>query len=239
MARVDKAVTWTAGQPYRPSGAVDHVFRQLREAIENGTFPVGSRLEAEGALATRFAVSRPVVREALRACAALGLTETRVGRGTFVVSRTPSAEAPLGRYSPRELQEARPHVEVPAAGLAATRRSDEELARLTELVDQMAHEDDFARWVDLDAAFHQLVATASRNRVFGTVVAEIRDAMASQSGMLNSLEGRREESDAEHRRIVAAIADRSPEGAATAMREHLSSVEDAVARFFADDAPGT
>jgi DNA-binding FadR family transcriptional regulator len=235
MATVESAVTWTAGQPYRPSGAVDHVFRQLREAIEDGTFPVGSRLEAEGTLATRFAVSRPVVREALKACAVLGLTETRVGRGTFVVSRAPSAEAPLGRYSARELQEARPHVEVPAAALAATRRTDEELARLTELVDRMADERDFARWVDLDAAFHQVVAKASRNRVFASVVTEIRDAMASQSGMLNSLEGRREESDAEHRRIVSAIAAGSSERAATAMREHLSSVEDAVARFFADD----
>ncbi|WP_341872814.1 FadR/GntR family transcriptional regulator [Leucobacter insecticola] len=67
--------------------AADAVFQQLREAIVRGDYPEGSKLPSEAKLAAVFGVSRPVVREALQGCAALGLTETRVGSGTVVLSR--------------------------------------------------------------------------------------------------------------------------------------------------------
>ena len=80
----------------------------------------------EAELAARYGVSRSVVREALRSCAALGLTQTHTGKGTFVVSARSTGDLVLGRYSARDLTEARPHVEVPAAGLAALGRRVEE-----------------------------------------------------------------------------------------------------------------
>ena len=78
--------------------AAEAVFTDLRQAIESGDLPVGERLPSEAALGERYAVSRSVVREALRSCTALGLTETRTGRGTFVVSSTAShdhADSPV------------------------------------------------------------------------------------------------------------------------------------------------
>ena len=70
--------SWTA----RPAAinrqnAAEAVFEDLRGAIESGELPLGTRLPSEAALAERYGVSRPIVREALRSAQTLGLTQTR------------------------------------------------------------------------------------------------------------------------------------------------------------------
>ncbi|MDQ4502143.1 FadR/GntR family transcriptional regulator [Sinomonas sp. ASV322] len=208
--------------------AAEAVLAELRAEIESGGVPVGAKLPSESTLASRYGVSRSVVREALRSCAALGLTETHTGKGTFVVSGRVSGDLVLGRYSARDLTEARPHIEVPAAGLAATRRSEEDLATLKGILADMALEDDPATWVALDATFHGLIARASGNKVFESVVADLRDALSHQSETLNLVADRKSASDVEHRKILAAIEAGSSDAASTAMAEHLAAVNAAL-----------
>lgn len=217
-----------ARRPLARLSAAEAVLADLRSDIESGSVPIGSKLPAEAALAARYGVSRSVVREALRSCAALGLTETHTGKGTFVVSGRASNDLVLGRYTARDLTEARPHIEVPAAGLAARRRSDEDLATLRGIVADMALEDDPAAWVALDATFHSLVARASGNRVFESVIADLREALAHQSETLNLVADRQRASDIEHRRILTAIEAGSAELASAAMAEHLAAVDEAL-----------
>ena len=228
---VNLSDSWTAGQPIVRVGAAEAVLRSLRAAIEEGKLPVGTKLSSEAALAQQYAVSRSVIREALRSCASLGLTVTRTGKGTFVISDRVASDLTLGQYSARELTEARPHIEVPAAGLAAERRSDEELAFLRDVVQSMCTEDDPEAWVSLDASFHSAIARASGNRVFESVVADIRDALAHQSETLNMVAGRQQKSDVEHRRILDAIEAGSADEASAAMREHLAAVGVALDRL--------
>ncbi|MGN6404585.1 FadR/GntR family transcriptional regulator [Sinomonas sp.] len=215
-------------RPLARLSAAEAVLAELRSEIESGRLPVGTKLPAEAALAARYGVSRSVVREALRSCAALGLTETHTGKGTFVVSGRIAGDLVLGRYSARDLTEARPHIEVPAAGLAAVRRSEEDLATLKGIVADMALEDDPASWVALDATFHGLIARASGNKVFERVVADLRDALANQSETLNLVADRQRASDVEHRKILTAIEAGSAELASAAMAEHLAAVTEAV-----------
>ncbi|MFD1214094.1 FadR/GntR family transcriptional regulator [Arthrobacter sp. GCM10027362] len=222
--------SWTAGQRIERVSAAEAVFGSLRKAIEDGQLPIGTRLSSEAVLAQQYGVSRSVVREALRSCASLGLTETRTGRGTFVIADRVGGDLALGQYSARELTEARPHIEVPAAGLAARRRSEDELQLLRDIVAAMDREEDPQAWVALDAAFHAAIARTSGNRVFEKVVADIRDAMAKQSGTLNMVAGRKEDSDAEHREILTAIEAGSPDQACEAMRRHLAAVGAALDR---------
>ncbi|GER23747.1 GntR family transcriptional regulator [Zafaria cholistanensis] len=222
--------SWTAGQQIVRVSAAEAVFTSLRQAIEGGELPVGTRLSSEAAMAQQYGVSRSVVREALRSCASLGLTETRTGKGTFVVSDHVGGDLALGQYSARDLTEARPHIEVPAAGLAAQRRSEDELQLLRDIMAAMDREKDPEAWVALDSAFHGAIARMSGNRVFEKVVADIRDAMANQSETLNMVAGRQADSDVEHREIVAAIEAASPEQAAEAMRRHLAAVDAALDR---------
>ena len=222
--------SWTPGQqPIARTSASEAVFHALRSAIEAQEIPLGAKLGSEASLASDYGVSRSVVREALRSCAAIGLTRTETGRGTFVVSHRPTRTLVLGGYSSEDLYEARPHIEIPAAELAATRRTHQDLERLAGLLEQMEQEDDAATWVELDAAFHAAIATASGNSVFDRVVTDIREAMSRQSETVNLVSGRREPSNHEHRSILDAIEARDADAAGTAMRAHLDAVHVAVA----------
>ncbi|MEU5832264.1 FadR/GntR family transcriptional regulator [Streptomyces diacarni] len=221
--------SWTPGQqPIERRSAAEGVFHALRLAIEAQEIAIGAKLGSEAALAADYGVSRSVIREALRSCAALGLTRTETGRGTFVVSHRPTRELKLGTFSSDDLHEARPHIEIPAATLAATRRTAEDLERISGLIEAMEQEDDPAAWVELDAAFHAAIAKASGNSVFSKVVADIREAMARQSETVNLVAGRRSPSNSEHQEIYQAIAAQDPQAANNAMAKHLNAVQQAV-----------
>lgn len=217
-----------APRPIVRLNAAEAVFNALRSDIEAGLLEVGSKLPSEASLAEQYGVSRSVIREALRSCNALGLTVTRTGKGTFIIAQRVGSDLALGHYSARDLHEARPHIEVPAAGLAARRRSTEELDHLRDIVQAMAAEDDHDAWVSLDASFHSAVARASGNRVFASVVGDIREALTDQSQTLNLVADRKRASDEEHQRILEAIEKGSPEEASAAMAAHLTAVGQAL-----------
>jgi len=225
----------TAGQqgatpsPLARLSAAEAVFNAIRGAIESGKLAVGDKLNSEAALAQEYGVSRSVIREALRSCNALGLTVTRTGRGTFVVADHVANDLVLGQFSARDLNEARPHIEVPAAGLAAERRTAEDLDILRAMVASMAVETDPEAWVVLDSGFHAAIARASGNKVFESVVADIRDALTHQSETLNLVtEDRQHASNEEHQRILDAIESGSAPDASATMSAHLRAVADAL-----------
>ncbi|MEU3312812.1 FadR/GntR family transcriptional regulator [Streptomyces sp. NPDC006656] len=203
---------------------MEAVFGHLRSAIERGDYAIGDKLPSEAELCRTLEVSRPVLREALRALQAMGLTVSKTGKGTFVMANT--VEDPtFGDYAASDLLEVRRHVEIPVAGYAALRRTPEDLDHLRHLLDRMEQETDTTAWVAMDTVFHLAVAEASRNPVFRRVIEEIRDALARQSTFLNELGGRREQSNCEHRAILEALADGSEHDAVEAMSHHLLRVE--------------
>jgi GntR family transcriptional repressor for pyruvate dehydrogenase complex len=233
VLNVNLSDSWTARQhPIQRISAAEAVLDSLRTAIEDGHLPVGGKLASEAALAAQYGVSRSVVREALRSCQSLGLTETKTGKGTYVVSNRVSGDLALGRFSARALMEARPHIEVPAAELAAGRRTDEDLDSLRGILDAMAQEDDPQQWVALDTSFHAAVARASGNGVFERVLSDIRDGLASQSETINLITGRQYQSDVEHRAVFDAIERGDGHGAGAAMSNHLGQVALALQEIF-------
>ncbi len=228
---------WTAGQQQivRVSAA-EAVFQSIRAAIEAGQLQIGTKLSSETALAGQYGVSRSVIREALRSCTALGLTETQTGKGTFVIASRTSNDLVLGEFSARSLMEARPHIEVPAAEFAASRRTTEQLEEMRGILELMAEEDDPQIWGTLDAAFHAAIARASGNGVFESVVNNIRDAMASQSETINLITGRARQSNLEHQKILDAITRGATADAGRAMSVHLSAVDTALGLIMGEKA---
>lgn len=218
--------SWTARQERVVRvGAAEAVFASLRGAIEAGEIPVGTRLDSEATLAKQYGVSRTMVREALRSCTALGLTTTHTGKGTFVIADKVAQDLKLGKYSASALVEARPHVEVPAAGLAALRRTNEDLEALREILREMSEAENLQQWVQLNTEFHVTIARSSGNGVFESFLSDIVEAMANQSNTLNLVADRRKESGDEHARIFDAIERGSAEDASQAMTMHLHGVE--------------
>lgn len=208
----------------RRVSAMEAVLVHLRGAIERGEYAIGDKLPSEAELCRTLEVSRPVLREALRALQTMGLTVAKTGKGTFVVANT--VEDPtFGDYAASDLLEVRRHVEIPVAGYAARRRTAENLDHLAHLLERMERETDTTAWVAMDTLFHLAVAEAAQNPVFRRVIEEIRDALARQSAFLNELGGRREQSNREHRAIVEALIDGSETDAVEAMSHHLDRVE--------------
>ncbi len=212
-------------------GATEAVFRRLRSLIQSDDYAVGDRLPAELALAKQFGVSRPVVREALHACAILGLTETHTGRGTFIVSKNADTQPTFAGVGAGDLIEARRLVEIPAAGFAAERRTPEQVRQLFEILDKLAVAPDAHEWVRYDGELHTAIAAASGNTMLTAMVADTRRALDLQSEFLNLTQDRRTDSDREHEAIVRAIEAGAPEAARAAMTDHLERVAETVARI--------
>jgi len=226
---VNQSDSWTTSPPqFARVSAAEAVLADLRGAIERGELAVGQRLPSEAALGARYGVSRAVVREALRSCETLGLTRTRTGSGTYVVADHVPAALTVGTYSSQDLLEARPHVEIPIAGLAAARRTSVQRDELRRLAGNMDAETDAARWVRIDAAFHTAIARISGNQVFVALQATMAAALARQSETLNLIAHRRVAANREHAAIVAAIDAGSPDQAEAAMSAHLAQVRQAV-----------
>jgi len=215
----------TAGQSSPPDR---FVLAQLIESELVDQQPPGSRLPPERTLATRFGVSRPVVREALRGLAERGVIEVRPGRGTFT-RQVGAADAvrqldPLlrRRATPRLLVEARLMLECESAALAARRADDNQLAAMASALaafDRAEGPVDKARF---DIAFHLLVAQAAHNPVielmYNAVAVPVFELMVRS--LADPTVGH--EGAAYHQQILAAIRAGDDEAARSAMREHIS-----------------
>jgi GntR family transcriptional repressor for pyruvate dehydrogenase complex len=229
------------------------LLRALVADIASGALPEGARLPRELELAESFGVSRGVARECLRSLEERGLVRVKHGSGATV---RPAAEWDMlnpdviaavlqGEQGARLLGdylECRRLLEIEAAGLAARRATQEDLVVLAEALERMtvaavqtaggpSAED---RFHDADVAFHRAVIHATGNHALGRMTEPVHRALAAARRPLARPEHRLERSLPEHRRILAAIADRDPETAREAMREHLLTVERYLSEYAAE-----
>ena len=128
------AATAAMDRPRRTRGLVDEIVEGLQASIRDGQLKPGEKLPTEAEIMTRFDVSRTVVREALSKLQASGLVETRHGIGTFVLPPADKTNFKIAAGDFATLAdvisvlELRISLEVESAGLAAQRRSPEQLA---------------------------------------------------------------------------------------------------------------
>ncbi len=166
-----------------------HVLDTLGPAITAGEYPPGSVLRTHE-LAERFAVSRSVMREAVRVLESMHLVASRRRVGVTVLPipewnvydpqvirwRLAGADRPRQLRSLTVLRSA---VEPVAAGLAARHATARQCADLTECALGMvaaSRGHQLERYLIHDIAFHRVVLTASGNEMFarlGDVVAEV------------------------------------------------------------------
>ena len=125
----------------RPS-ASERVAERLMSLIGSGNIAPGDKLPSENELAKALHVSRPVVREALRGLAMMGIVESRQGGGNYVTDLKPNRlMAPLSfvlslqDYSLESLFRAREVIDTGLAAEAARKVTSEQLDRFAELVE--------------------------------------------------------------------------------------------------------
>ncbi|QNK81559.1 FadR/GntR family transcriptional regulator [Nakamurella sp. PAMC28650] len=153
------------------------VGRELIRSIVSGRFPPGELLPTEEQLCSEFGVSRSVVREAMKAVTGVGMARSRQGQGTVVLASTSwnnfatevvQARRDTGAIGDvlSEVLELRTVIEVQASGFAAERGSDEDLDRMSELIEAMqAATGDTDVFIRLDVEFHDEILRASANHL--------------------------------------------------------------------------
>lgn len=211
------------------------VVEELSARIRQGEFNPGDKLPPEAAIMEAYGVSRTVVREAISQLQAGGLVQTRHGIGTFVLTppQTGLGLATDTVVTVRDvlaILELRISMETEAAWLAASRRSDEQVAQMGEALAEMARAFSTGRTsVEADVRFHQLIAQATGNRYFVDLLGQLGSAIIPRSRVNTPELGMDKPADylervqREHEDIYNAIGRRDPEAARAAMRTHLSN----------------
>jgi DNA-binding FadR family transcriptional regulator len=196
------------GRPSLAHGVVEGIATRIREA----ELKPGDRLPTEAAIMAEYGVSRSVVREAISHLQAAGLVETRHGIGTFVLD--PPQQTALA------ILELRMGMETEAAALAASRRTEAQLAALREALEDMGRAQAAGEsTVEADVRFHRILAESSANRYFVDMQGQLGRVLSARERPPGTFEHMHHE----HEDIYEAIARQDADGARAAMRTHLSN----------------
>ncbi|ROM66958.1 GntR family transcriptional regulator [Pseudomonas brassicacearum] len=168
---------------------VDQALDQLRQRISDGVWVVGQRLPTEPELVAELGISRNTVREAMRVLAFSGLIEIRQGDGSYVRATVDPLDTlkVLSRCSLDQARETRHILEVEAIGLAALRRTDDDLRALRQALKTSGehYHGDLEHYIACDLVFHRLLVDAAHNpalselyRYFSSVIgAQLRQSL--------------------------------------------------------------
>ncbi|GAB3161927.1 GntR family transcriptional regulator [Myceligenerans halotolerans] len=195
---------------------------ELRAAILRGEFAPRQRL-VEVELCEQFDASRFAVRAALLALESEGLVERQPNRGARIRE--------IGLAEAIEISEIRQVVE----GLVAARAAelvDERQADQLRSIGQQMHEalaaGEPALYSDLNAELHQTLRDIARHETANRIIAQLHGQMVRHQFALARVPGRTAVSIKQHQRIIDTVCSRNPEAAEAAMREHISSVIEAL-----------
>ncbi|RVU04490.1 FadR family transcriptional regulator [Novosphingobium umbonatum] len=207
--------------------------RKLMAELSNGRYAVGDRLPAERELSVTFGVSRPTVREAVIALEVQGLVEVRVGSGAYVKRLPGKEDIPGFNITAFELTEARLLFEGEAAALAATQITEEGLAELETLVEDIERENRNPDGTEkADRAFHLAIARATRNSAIIEAIERLWElrAQSPESALLHEKARSANIKPVvdEHKAVLDALRAHDPSAARAAMRAHLAAVLDSL-----------
>ena len=219
--------------------ASEEIYEQLREKIISGEFKPGDSLPSERSMMESLHRSRPTIREALRMLERAGLVRTAQGKGgaivlepgTNVIIRPLEDMISLTHISNSELLEFRELVETAFVGWAAERRSDEDVTRLREIVEETRAAIGTPAFFESDIRFHKVLAKAAGNSLGQTITEALHQLVTQvlQTNFYRQSPERQQEMSLEvvqnHEDIVAAVAARDAKAAKAQMRKHNQGFE--------------
>ncbi|MGK9183005.1 FadR family transcriptional regulator [Priestia filamentosa] len=216
----------------------EQVAEELLLNIKNGDLKPGDKLDSVWQLAENFQVGRSAIREALSALRAMGLIEMRQGEGTFVREFDPSmislpitTAVLMKKEDIENLLEVRKVLEVGASGAAASKRTEEDLTNMKNILEKMLNsvgDEELGEKVDFQ--FHLAVAKASQNPLLVGLMNNVGEMMLqsmreTRRVWLYSKETTSQRLYDEHMQIYKAIEAMDVRRAQDLMISHLMSVE--------------
>ncbi|MCF6092881.1 FadR family transcriptional regulator [Microaerobacter geothermalis] len=218
--------------------------------ISKGILKPGDKLDSVRELAEKFNVGRSAVREALSALKAMGLVEMRQGEGTFIskfnssaITQPLSSAVLMNPKEIKELLEVRKIMEVGIAGIAASKRDEEDLTLMREALLEMEKAldaDDEGLGELADVKFHMAIAKSTKNKMLIKLMNNIsgfmRETMKeSRRIWLYAEEATHHRLYLEHKSIFQAIEEKNATLAQQRMLTHLVKVEEVVDKFQGQD----
>jgi DNA-binding FadR family transcriptional regulator len=205
---------------------VDQALDQLRQRITEGVWAVGERLPTEPELSAELGISRNTVREAMRVLAFSGLIEIRQGDGSYlraVIDPLDTLKA-LSRCSLEQARETRHILEVEAIGLAAMRRTDEDLVALRAALEVSGghYHGDLDSFIACDLVFHSRLVDAAHNPALSELYRYFSSLLAAQLRTTLNITPRRQEVFDLHIDLLDAVEQRDPERAKALCRQLIN-----------------
>lgn len=211
-------------------------------AVGAGHLSPGDRLPNERELARICDTSRTTVRDALLALELFGVVEVRPGSGCYISGLTSprrKTSSVMMDAVPRELLEARIHVEPQVARICAGNVPAAEIRRLRRLIDECEAEgeraanDDLSTFLAMSHHFHSELARSCGNSILAELTKQLVDVTAHPLWqVVNAMHVRdpanRAGQVAEHRAILDAVERADGELAATEMHDHLAALEQSI-----------
>jgi DNA-binding FadR family transcriptional regulator len=227
--------------PVRSQTAFEETVDRLGNAIKLGLLAPGARLPAERELCTRLGIARSTLRQALTALGQSGHVYAVRGRGggTFVSDPLPPVEHPsdetLAEW--REVCDQRLAVELGVAVLAAERATPEAISALDELASSLETMlEDFDAYRPVDIRLHVGLADATGSARLVSAMTEVQGAIGALIHYIAHPPEVLANSNAQHRRLLAAVRERDSARAAREMTEHVQATEHILAGLM--PAPG-
>jgi DNA-binding FadR family transcriptional regulator len=216
----------------------------LLDEIIAGRLVAGEPLPPEGDLAAQFGVSRLTMREGVKLLQAQGvivqvpgsrhrIAPTEEWTGLEAVVRHARSAGARERSS-LEMLEMRVMFETGAAELAASRRTDADIAELDMLVGRMqdAHTaTDVAGFVEADLAFHEVIFRAADNRILVASMRPLTTMLQETRSETSAVADIREHAIAEHLTVLEALRTGSADASREAMVSHMRQTRDDLLRY--------
>ena len=197
--------------------------------VDEGRYPLGSKLPNENELSQALEVSRTTLREAISFLVAQGVLEIRRGKGTFVKEALPAQGLDLtglaglrSRVRAKDLFEMRLIFEPATVALACSRATDEELEQIVKKglrVEQVAAEG--GDWPLADQEFHWAIIKASHNEYMRRLYPIINSAVNEILQIAHNRQKMQDTALADNRIILDFLLKRDEVGASHAMSIHM------------------
>lgn len=223
---------------FQRSTLVDDVTAELRRMILEHEIKPGEFLPARKDLAARFGVGLSTIQEAIQALTAVGMLESRPGKGTWVREDAldmlihPSAvETRLGELGVRQIYDARLVVEVGLAELAAQHATPEDVSKIWDALAAMEAAEDDQAFIDADLAFHIAVAQAGHNQLLEQFYHLSRKMLEEVIAKLIKMPSVKENAIRIQGQIAQAIEDHDVERARQATLDHMDIIEELIKKL--------
>jgi DNA-binding FadR family transcriptional regulator len=221
-------------RPAEGDKGFEKVFAFLRDRLLAGSLKPGDRLISERELASQLGVSRPIVREALRALTVLGIVEIRDRIGTVVTRPDVSVLNDFFTFALAQqadmlddVMQARVAIECQAirlacegAGIADFERLQRALAKIEETIDEA----DAGGMADFE--FHRAIVLASHSETLtvlhNSLAGLLTHSHRSRRELVQSFPSMKTYLIDDHRRIFEALIARDPERADATLRKHFA-----------------